>query len=89
MAKAAASVPDAVDFLVFEENWDAVRVFCSLSTQWNLLAGAADVLHVGLNYGAVEVVLRFEEVPAEGWREVFQALRVMERAALPLLNERS
>ncbi|MGW8391121.1 DUF1799 domain-containing protein [Pseudoduganella sp. HUAS MS19] len=86
-AAAAKTVDD--DCQVFEDNWLAVTTFCTLATQWKLLLGAADVLYVGLDYGAVETVFRLEQVPAADWRAVFQDLRVMERAALPLLNERS
>lgn len=86
-ARAAAKVDD--DFRVFEENWQAVGIFSVMATQWKLVAGAADVLYMGLDYGSIEPVLRLEGVPAADWRQVFQDLRVMERAALPLLNERS
>ncbi len=88
-ATAAAANADDNDFHVFEENWLAVTSFCTLATQWKLLLGAADVLYVGLDYGAVETVFRLEQVPAGEWRSLFQDLRVMERAALPLLNERT
>lgn len=86
-ARASVAVDD--DFLVFEENWQAVGIFSAMATQWKLIAGAADVLYMGLEYQAIEPVLRLEGVPATDWRQVFQDLRVMERAALPLLNERS
>jgi hypothetical protein len=91
MAEAAASTSNAADedFLVFEENWQAVSVFTALATQWKLIAGAADALYVGLDYVSLEAVFRLEQVPATEWRSVFQDLRVMERAALPVLNERS
>nr|WP_267874973.1 DUF1799 domain-containing protein [Massilia eburnea] len=86
---ASAAAAQDVDFLVFEDNWQAVCTFCALATQWKLVAGAADLLYVGLDYGAIEMVFRLEQVPAADWRALFHDLRLMEREALPLLNERS
>jgi len=79
--------PVAVDFLVWEENWRAVSLFAGLATQWRMHIGMAGVHYQGLDYDAVKTVLMLKRVPRSAWPETFDDLQVMERAALPLLNE--
>lgn len=81
-------VVEEVSFLVWEENWRAVSVFLAMGTQWRTSVGMAGVVFHGLDYQALESVLRLEGIPPEDWSGLFDALRVMERAALPLLNEK-
>lgn len=55
------------------------------TTQWRT-AGMGGV--TGLDYVAVGNVMRWMGVPASRRGETFEALQVMEAAALPLINER-
>ena len=87
IAAAIPAAPIAVDFLVWEDNWRAVSLFSGLATQWRMHIGMAGVHYQGLDYTAVETTLRLERVPRVLWTETFRELQVMERAALPLLNE--
>lgn len=64
--------------LVWPDNWTAVRVFAALGTQWRV--GFSGI--TGLDYNAIPVVLRIKDVPRSQWRDVFEDLRVLERAAL-------
>lgn len=56
-----------------------MEVFSALGTQWRIhpMGGV-----IGLDYGAVQPVLRLLGVPRSAWRELFEDLRVLERGAL-------
>jgi hypothetical protein len=64
-------------------------VFCSLSSQWRLVAGMNAVRWQGLRYEAIEPVLRLTGVPRREWPGLFNQLRVMESAARGVLNKDS
>ena len=67
---------------VWADNWPAVTVFLALATQWRVLLGMGGLVWLGLDYAAVDVVMRRLAVP-EG---AFADIRIMEAAALPILN---
>lgn len=54
-----------------------------MQTQWR--AGAQGV--VGLDYSAIEPVLRLQQIDTARWPALFDDLRVMERAALKVINK--
>ena len=74
VARRAAEPP----FGVWPENWDALRVFLAMSTQWRI-GGMAGV-PAGLDYGALPMVLRFLRLKPDP--DLFDRLQVMEGAAL-------
>jgi hypothetical protein len=76
-------------FAVWPENRKAVDVFCSLSSQWRLVAGMNGVRWQGLRYEAIEPVLRLTGVSRRDWPPLFGQLRVMESAARGVLNKES
>lgn len=88
IAAAARPRREQPDFLVWDENWRAVTLFVGLATQWRLHLGMAGVYYQGLDYAAVEAALRLERIAPRDWPALFADLRVMERAALPLMNEK-
>jgi len=67
---------------VYQENWPAVMLFCSLSTQWNIIAMGG---YSGLNYPALKIVLDMTPDIKDSY-QVFLDIQVMERAALKVLN---
>lgn len=71
---------------VWDSNWPAVWAFLSLDTQWRKVArGMSGVMStLGLDYAAADVVLRRQNAGPD----VFDDLRVIERAALEALAER-
>lgn len=69
--------PEAEDFGVLPENWEAVCVFLGCATQWLRDAHNAPL---GLRYEGVEVVIRRSKVADAD--DVFGRIRVMEDAAL-------
>ena len=71
---------------VWAENWPAVSLFQRLGTQFRVAGGPAGYLHLGLDYPAVDVVLRHAGVDTDP-DELFAAIQMMEAVALPILNE--
>jgi len=71
---------------VWPENVVAWEAWCGLSTQWRMVAGFEAARYVGLDYAAVWPTLRGLGVKKRRRAAVFNALREMELAALPVLN---
>lgn len=71
-------------FGVFSDNWLAARVFVMLDTQWRVGFGGP----TGLDYGALPIVMRQCGVAPAERGEVFELVRVMERAALRKMGEK-
>lgn len=84
----------AEPFEVWQENWTTVDVFRSLSTQWQQVsvsipvAGglggfSTRVVRTGIHYPAIPTILSMRrDIKKKDWPEIFQNIRVMERAAL-------
>ncbi len=68
---------------VFAGNWTSLSAFVTVATQWRVVATMGGLIWVGLDYPAVKMVLDHSGLPAP----VFDDLRVMENAALAVLNE--
>ncbi len=63
---------------VWPENWNALRLFQALRTQWRVGPGGP----VGLDYAALPTVLRLIGLRRRDAREAFEGLQVMEGEAL-------
>lgn len=70
-------------FAVWKENWPSVRAFLAVETQWRALASPAGIIWLGLDYTAVDVVLRRLQLPDT----CFNDLMDMEGAALAVFSE--
>lgn len=66
------------------EHWDALQVFLSCGSQWRTIAGAKAIIYQGLDYGAIETVIRLRGI-AEPW-QVFEQVGQIERGALEVIN---
>lgn len=85
-AQAKVTTPDDACH-VWEENWRSLEFFLGIEHQWVIVSGMAGVHYVGLNYPAIESVMRtLSPVPKKQRPALFNDLRVMERAALEILN---
>ncbi|MGD9539093.1 MAG: DUF1799 domain-containing protein [Alphaproteobacteria bacterium] len=73
-------------FMVWRRNWRALRLFLAGATQWHR-AGMAGI-PTGLDYAALEMVMRTWRVPLARRRTLFDRVRIMEGAALPILIDR-
>ena len=73
------------DFVVYQENWDAVQMFMRGQTQWNV--GMSGL--IGLRY---EIFILagglFDVYDVEDKRNTLEGLQVMEAAAMSLLNKK-
>ncbi|HBD91814.1 MAG TPA: hypothetical protein DEF16_03755 [Gemmobacter sp.] len=70
-------------FGVWDSNWDVLTAFLAVETQWRAAGTLAGLIWLGLDYPAVDIVLR-----RFGFRdEVFADLRAMEAAALQVFSE--
>jgi len=65
--------------------WDSLIAFLSCQTQWHVECGIAGLIWFGLKYAECKTVLEDINAPIG----TFADLRVMEAAALPILNEAS
>ncbi len=68
---------------VLKGNWQTVRLFYALSSQWTHTGFGH---RVGINYASIEPTARMMEV--EMTAEVFRGLQVMEDAAMAAIAER-
>lgn len=73
------------DVEVWPENAEAVLVFTKLRTQWR--HGMSGI--TGLEYGALDPVMRMVRVPRERRGQIFEDVRIMEGAVLKMAAERS
>lgn len=78
----AADQVAAIDIL--PPNHGSVRAWLECQTQWRRTGLMTGILYDGLDYPSVRLVLDDLGAPPG----VFADLRVMERAALPILNDR-
>jgi len=72
---------DKPTFEVWPENWEAVVLFCRLSTQWKLGAFGG---FIGLDYVAVDATMRLLKIRQR--ERLFGQIQLMESAALAVLN---
>lgn len=96
--EAFGASPDAIDeqcateakdalFDVHEDNVDTVLAFSALATQWRVTVGMSAIVYLGLDYSAITpLFLRSLGIARAQHADVFEGLRVMEVAALPLRN---
>jgi hypothetical protein len=61
-----------------------VNIFIAMSTQWRVSQAGA----TGLDYNALPVVLRLQQIPRARQAEIFEALRIMEETALESMREK-
>lgn len=76
------------DFEVHEDNWEAVNLFIDLGTQWRVVGTFGGKAFLGLDYTAVDAVLRLRRVHVSRRASLFEDLRTMEDAALVALAKR-
>lgn len=72
------------DVEVWPENWQTLEVFADLMSQWNV--GMNGV--IGLRYEALPLVFKLHSIKRKRQMELFDGLRVMERAAINEINKR-
>lgn len=83
---AGAEKPKASDVIeIWPENWDTVRAFASIFTQWNVVSvGMGGILYVGLKYEAVIPALTMAGFDVQA---IWPGIQTMEIAARIAANE--
>lgn len=90
-----ADPADAADdgFAVWDSNWEAVRLFLDLETQWRVVAGFSGLVWLGLDYVAADRLLDLKFGSRRPGRaragRLLEELRVMEREALKVFAEQA
>lgn len=79
-AKESADEPE-----LWTEQAEAFRVFAACQTQWRIVAGMSGAAYQGLDYGAVESVMRMHAI--EDTAECLDQIQALERGALEVLNK--
>ena len=69
---------------LWPEQVTAWNVFAACSTQWRVIAGQAAVIHQGIDYAALESVMRMHAVGDT--LTVFSQVRSIEAGALEVIN---
>lgn len=84
--RAAQEISPSRDFEIWPENEAVVSLFMMLQTQWISKLTSKGLIYIGLNYQSVEFILKIEGIKDQ--REAFHELRIMEAAALHILNSK-
>lgn len=71
------------DLDIMPRNWPSLLAFLACQTHWRVLATMGGLIWLGLDYGAARGALDEAGLPSSRMAD----LRVMEAAALPILNE--
>lgn len=66
---------------LWPENWLSFSLFIGMSTQWRV--GASGV--IGLDYNALETVMKLQGVKKKQRKTIFNEVQVMEVAALEVI----
>lgn len=64
-----------------------VKLFSGLRSQWRTAAGMGGLVFTGLDYSAVEPVMRMTRCAPKNPERMFEHLRTMEMEAVRVLNE--
>lgn len=87
MLEAVRARPSGEDFLYYADNQESLFLFFDLEHQWNHVGSMAGVSRTGLNYPAVESVMRIQGIERKRRAALFADLQLMERAALKVFLE--
>lgn len=71
-------------FAVWPENTETLNVFLALNRCWRI--GELNGRYLGLDRPSIESTMRMMQIPRKRHAEIFGDLRVMEHAALEVLN---
>jgi len=86
-ARAAAIADEPADVELSPDEWRAWEVFDSMWTNWRVIAGLSNVHYQGIDYAALEAVMRFHNVPKKHMRATFWMVRIMEDEARKWRNK--
>ena len=71
-------------FEVFQDNWEVVKLFLRLITQWRYSQG----VRLGLNYQSIEFLFRAEKINSDEWSDYLDGIQIMEMKALEAFRDK-
>ncbi|WIX35064.1 DUF1799 domain-containing protein [Salinicola sp. JS01] len=74
------------DTQLWPEHREAYEIFGACATQWRVIAGVGNAIHQGIDYTALESVMRMRGVEDTAAR--FEQIRHIEAGALGVINKR-
>ncbi|SFM92942.1 DUF1799 domain-containing protein [Nitrosomonas communis] len=83
--KKQASGETDIDCEIWPENEEVFMLFNSLSTQWRISFSGS---FIGINYPSIESSMNMLGTKKKRRAELFNDIKTMERAALPILNRK-
>ena len=72
------------DCLIFPDVWPSIGLFRDMNTQWRVGPGGV----VGLDYKALDAVMKFRGITGEEMSQRFDDIQIMESAAIELIRSR-
>lgn len=88
LASLTARQQSAPHLELFPENVEVWRLWTALGTQWRVGVGMGGVVWTGLDYSVLDFAMRMHRIGPDRQPEMFDLIRLMEREAAPLLNDR-
>lgn len=82
----AADYEDEPPVEVWPENWPAFQILAHAQTQW--FRGGMNGAACGLRYEAIYPLIDRRAATRDEWDDLFECIRTMELAALPVLNKK-
>lgn len=76
----------AHDTELWPEHREAYEIFGACATQWRVIAGMGNAIHQGIDYTALESVMRMRGVEDQSTR--FEQIRHIEAGALSVMNKK-
>ncbi len=86
-AREAADADDQTDVELSPEEWRAWEVFDAMWSNWRVIAGFSKVQFQGLDYSAVEAVMRMLGIKHKHQRATFSMIRILEDEARKWRNK--
>lgn len=77
---------EETNYMVLPENWETVQVFIRCATQWRHAGMAGQP--TGLDYPAVESVMRMRSVAVQEMGDLLDRIRIMEGEVLRVMREK-
>lgn len=79
--------PDANDFEVWADCWDAFEFFISLRGEWSYIAGMATVARIGIPSDRIESAMTLKPVPRRRRPKLYADVKLMESAVVAFDRE--
>lgn len=76
---------DEEALLVWKDNWDSLTAFLAVETQWRVVATMERLIWTGIDYNALDVVMRRLKLP----EHTFEHVMIMEAEAIAVFSEAS